>query len=126
MTCDRLHLVGIVGTLLALLQYSPAVAQVADPQKLLAEADRLAWLRVWTRAEPLYAKAREGLLPTFTGLTDPYEPPSDADLVIDMTSCSSEQAATTILRRLRNDGYLAAMPDGFTGPKGPEHLSLMA
>jgi hypothetical protein len=30
--------------------------------KLLAEADRLAWLRVWTRAEPLYAKAREGFI----------------------------------------------------------------
>lgn len=58
MTCDRLHLVGIVGTLLAFLQYSLAVAQVSDPHKLLAEADRLAWLRVWTRAEPLYAKAR--------------------------------------------------------------------
>jgi hypothetical protein len=55
-------LVGIVGTLLALLQYSPAVAQVVDPQKLLAEADRLAWLRVWNRAEPLYAKAREGFI----------------------------------------------------------------
>jgi CHAT domain-containing protein/tetratricopeptide (TPR) repeat protein len=62
MTCDRLHLVSIVGTLLAVLQYSPAVAQVADPHKLLAEADRLAWLRVWTRAEPLYAKAREAFI----------------------------------------------------------------
>jgi CHAT domain-containing protein/Tfp pilus assembly protein PilF len=62
MTCDRLHLVGIVGTLLALLQYSPAVAQVADSEKLLAEAERLAWLRVWTRAEPLYAKAREAFI----------------------------------------------------------------
>ena len=59
MTCGRLHLVSIVGTLFALLQYSPAVAQVSDAHKLLAEADRLAWLRVWTRAEPLYAKARE-------------------------------------------------------------------
>lgn len=62
MTCDRLHLVSIVGTLLALLQCTPAVAQVADPHKLLAEADRLAWLRVWTRAEPLYAKAREAFV----------------------------------------------------------------
>lgn len=63
MTCDR-HLVSIVGALLALLQCSPAVAQVADPHKLLAEADRLAWLRVWTRAEPLFAKAREAFLET--------------------------------------------------------------
>src|SRR5919106_840454 len=62
MTCDRFHLVGIVGTLLALLQYSPAVAQVSEPHKLLAEADRLAWLRVWTRAAPLYAKAREAFI----------------------------------------------------------------
>src|SRR5918999_4548363 len=62
MTCGRLHLVGIVGTLLALLQYSPAFAQVTDPHKLLAEADRLAWLRVWTRAEPLYAHAREAFV----------------------------------------------------------------
>jgi CHAT domain-containing protein len=54
--------VGIVGTLLALLQYSPAVAQVSEPHKLLAEADRLAWLRVWTRAEPLYAKARDAFI----------------------------------------------------------------
>ena len=59
MTCGRLYLVGIVGTVLAFLQYSPAVAQVSDPHRLLAEADRLAWLRVWTRAEPLYAKARD-------------------------------------------------------------------
>ena len=62
MTCDRLHLAGIVGTLLAVLQCPPAVAQSSDPQKLLAEADRLAWLRVWTRAEPLYAKARESFI----------------------------------------------------------------
>jgi CHAT domain-containing protein/predicted negative regulator of RcsB-dependent stress response len=62
MTCGRFQLVGIVGTLLALLQYSPAVAQVSDAHKLLAEADRLAWLRVWTRAEPLYAKARDAFI----------------------------------------------------------------
>lgn len=62
MTCGRLHLVGIVGTLLAFFQYSPAVAQVSDAHKLLAEADRLAWLRVWTRAEPLYAKARDAFI----------------------------------------------------------------
>jgi CHAT domain-containing protein/tetratricopeptide (TPR) repeat protein len=38
---------------------APAFAQSdADPQKLLAEADRLAWLRVWTRAEPVYEQAR--------------------------------------------------------------------
>src|SRR5688500_17389786 len=62
MTCDRYHLVGIVGTLLTALLCPPAVAQTSDPQKLIAEADRLAWLRVWTRAEALYAKAREAFI----------------------------------------------------------------
>ena len=62
MTCDRFHLVGIVGTVLAVLLCPRIVAQTSDPHKLLAEADRLAWLRVWTRAEPLYAKAREAFI----------------------------------------------------------------
>jgi len=36
----------------------PASAQnTADPEKLLQEADRLAWLKAWTRAAPLYADA---------------------------------------------------------------------
>src|SRR5919107_4208159 len=62
MTCDRFHLVGIVGTLLTASLYLPVVAQTSDPHKLIAEADRLAWLRVWTRAEPLYAQARQGFI----------------------------------------------------------------
>ena len=41
---------------------SSAHGQTVDPQKLLAEADRLAWLRVWTRAESLYGKAQEAFI----------------------------------------------------------------
>lgn len=45
--------------LLACSLAAPTLAQTpVDPHKLLAEADRLAWLRAWTRAEPLYAQAR--------------------------------------------------------------------
>ena len=62
MTCGRFHVVGTVGVVLALFVCSPAFAQGKDPHKLLAEADRLAWLRVWTRAEPLYAEAREAFV----------------------------------------------------------------
>jgi hypothetical protein len=62
MTFGRFHVVGNVGVVLAFVLCSPALAQVTDPHKLLAEADRLAWLRVWTRAEPLYAKAREAFI----------------------------------------------------------------
>jgi len=34
-----------------------AAAQSSDPQQLLAEADRLAWNKAWTRAAPLYVEA---------------------------------------------------------------------
>jgi CHAT domain-containing protein/tetratricopeptide (TPR) repeat protein len=49
--------------LLACSLAANALAQgTADPQKLLAEADRLAWLRAWTRAEPLYSQARAAFI----------------------------------------------------------------
>ena len=34
----------------------------SSPEKLLADADRLAFLRLWTRAEPLYDQARTAFL----------------------------------------------------------------
>lgn len=39
-----------------------AAAQTADPHSILGEADRLAWLRAWTRAEPMYGEARKGFV----------------------------------------------------------------
>ncbi|MCC6178181.1 MAG: CHAT domain-containing protein [Chloroflexi bacterium] len=38
---------------------SPASAQPTDPAKLLEEADRLAWMKSWARAEPLFAEAEK-------------------------------------------------------------------
>ena len=49
----------------------------------------------------LYAKARAGLLAQFTGISDPYEPPSDAEIVIDTTDMSAETAAEIIIKWLR-------------------------
>jgi sulfate adenylyltransferase len=54
----------------------------------------------------LYARARAGTLPGFTGISDPYEPPADAELVLDTTSITAGQAAAAILRHLRREGYL--------------------
>jgi sulfate adenylyltransferase len=56
----------------------------------------------------LYAKARAGLLPGFTGVSDPYEEPADADLSLDTGVYTAEAAAELIVERLRADGYLAA------------------
>ena len=49
----------------------------------------------------LYAKARAGLIPTFTGVSDPYESPADAEVVIDTTNTTPEEAAQEILLYLR-------------------------
>jgi len=45
----------------------------------------------------LYARARLGRLPNFTGIDSPYEPPEAPDLRIDTAACSPEQAADRVL-----------------------------
>ncbi len=54
----------------------------------------------------LYAKARAGLIKGFTGVDDPYEPPNDAELVIDTSKLTPEEAAEMVLSYLRQEGYL--------------------
>jgi len=54
----------------------------------------------------LYAKARAGLLPEFTGVSDPYEEPADADLVINTAQITPEEAADRVLAYLEGSGYV--------------------
>ncbi len=54
----------------------------------------------------LYAKARAGMIPTFTGVSDPYESPSDAEVVLDTTNVTPQEAAQEILLYLEKQGYL--------------------
>ena len=54
----------------------------------------------------LYAKARAGLVQNFTGVSDPYEPPTDAEIVIDTTEVRPDRAADRIIEHLRAQGYL--------------------
>lgn len=56
----------------------------------------------------LYAKARAGIVKEFTGISDPYEPPSDADVVIDTTSITPAEAAQEVILYLEREGYIAA------------------
>jgi CHAT domain-containing protein/tetratricopeptide (TPR) repeat protein len=53
-------LVRCAGFVLLVALCRPSVAQDGtDPIKLLTEAERLAWLKAWTRAAPLYAEAEK-------------------------------------------------------------------
>jgi sulfate adenylyltransferase len=44
----------------------------------------------------LYAKARRGEIPEFTGISDPYEEPADAEVVIDTTGRSIEDCVDEV------------------------------
>jgi sulfate adenylyltransferase len=55
----------------------------------------------------LYAKARAGLINEFTGVSDPYEAPQDAELTIDTAQHSAADAADAIIAWLESNGYLA-------------------
>jgi bifunctional enzyme CysN/CysC len=59
----------------------------------LAEAER-------RDPKGLYAKARDGRIPNFTGIGSPYEPPEAAEIHIDAAAMSAEDAAELIVRHV--------------------------
>lgn len=60
----------------------------------------------------LYARARAGEIPDFTGISSPYEAPTDADVTIDTTDTSVEDAVGQVREALerRLDEASAAAP----------------
>ncbi len=56
----------------------------------------------------LYAKARAGLVQNFTGVSDPYEVPVDADVTIDTANLTPEEAAQEIILHLEREGFIGA------------------
>jgi sulfate adenylyltransferase len=54
----------------------------------------------------LYAKARKGIIPEFTGISDPYEEPQAPEICIDTANKSPMQAAQEIMLFLLREGYL--------------------
>ena len=75
------------------------LVHVATPLELCEQRD----------TKGLYAKARAGLVTQFTGISDPYEVPEDADLVIDTRDVSADAASGRILSLLTERGYLGAV-----------------
>ena len=61
----------------------------------------------------LYAKARRGEIPEFTGISSPYEEPDDAAVRVDTTGRTIEDALEDVVVALREEGYLdLATADG--------------
>lgn len=54
----------------------------------------------------LYAKARAGEIPEFTGISSPYEEPGDADVRVDTTGRTIDDALDDVLTALEETGHL--------------------
>jgi sulfate adenylyltransferase len=73
----------------------------------------------------LYAKARRGEIPDFTGISSPYEEPADADLRLDTTGRTIEDCRDEVLAALTAQGYVGAGPEDAiqaADPAEPEAL----
>ena len=63
----------------------------------------------------LYEKALRGELPNFTGVSDPYEPPAEPEVVVDTAAEDEAVSLDKILRKLEEMGYVPAADErGYT------------
>jgi sulfate adenylyltransferase len=72
------------------------LVHVATPLEVCERRDR----------KGLYAKARAGQLKGMTGIDDPYEAPNDAELVIDTSDMSVDDAVQAVLAHLTETGWV--------------------
>jgi adenylylsulfate kinase len=59
----------------------------------------------------LYAKARAGEIPEFTGVSAPYEPPRDAEIVLRTDRETEDESAARVVAYLEAHGYLGPAGD---------------
>ena len=77
------------------------LVHVATPIETCEERDR----------KGLYAKARAGIVKEFTGISDPYEVPADAEVVINTADLTAEEAAQEIILHLEREGFIGVSPE---------------
>jgi sulfate adenylyltransferase len=80
------------------------LVHVSTPVEVCEQRDR----------KGLYAKARAGILKEFTGISDPYEEPTDAEVTVDTSELSPEEAGQEIILHLEREGFV-----GINGASDP-------
>ena len=78
------------------------LVHVATPVETCEQRDR----------KGLYAKARAGIIKEFTGISDPYEEPKDAEVTINTADLSPEEAAQEIILHLEREGFVGVNGNG--------------
>ena len=58
----------------------------------------------------LYKKAMAGEIPHFTGVSDPYEEPEHAEVIVETNLETPEQSAARILAKLEELGFIEPLP----------------
>ena len=97
---------------------APFAAARARVRQMVSEAGDFFLIHVATPVEVceardrkgLYAKARAGIITQFTGVSDPYEEPADADLVLDTSTMTRAEAVSAVLQLLTAGGWLKPEP----------------
>ncbi|MEV0426000.1 adenylyl-sulfate kinase [Micromonospora sp. NPDC050495] len=72
------------------------LVHVATPLEVCEQRDR----------KGLYARARAGLLTGMTGIDDPYEEPTDADLMVDTSDLAVDEAVQQVMDHLVEAGWV--------------------
>lgn len=72
------------------------LVHVATPLEVCERRDR----------KGLYAKARAGVIGSFTGISDPYEVPAHPELTVDTSEITVDDAVTQVVEYLRDEGWL--------------------
>jgi sulfate adenylyltransferase len=93
---------------------APYAATRAEVRRMVSEVGDFVLIHVATPLaecerrdrKGLYAKARAGLIPEFTGISDPYEEPGDADLVLDTSLLAPDAAVQAVLELLVSGGWI--------------------
>ncbi len=75
------------------------LVHVATPLEVCEARDR----------KGMYAKARAGIVKEFTGISDPYEEPTDAEVTLDTSAVTPEEATREVLLFLERQGYISAV-----------------
>ena len=93
---------------------SPYRADRDAVRKIMGDGD---FLEIWVNAsvetcegrdvKGLYKKARAGEIPEFTGISAPYEEPTNPELVIDTNGQTIDESVAHLISLLAKSGYLS-------------------
>lgn len=106
------------GTIVLAAFISPSLVEREKVRALIPHGDFLeihchAPLDVCEQRDPkgMYARARRGEIPEFTGISSPYEVPANPDLTINTAEISLDKCVSKVLETLAQRGVVTDFPE---------------